>query len=148
MIVDKLKQDQLQARKNRDTVLALFLTTVYAEVVSIGKNDGNRETTDQETIAVLKKYIKRAEEMKTILADAGLMIGVEIKAANFEIKVIKRYLPNQLSEAELTAVIAQIIDAREFSSMKDMGKTMQALKAIYDGTYDGATASDIVKRLL
>jgi len=148
MIVDKLKQDQLQARKDRDAVLAPFLTTVYAEVITIGKNDGNRETTDQETIAVLKKYIKRAEEMKTILADSGLMIGKEIAAANFEIKVIKRYLPKQLSEAELTAVIAQIIEAREFSTMKDMGKVMQALKAMYDGTYDGATASDVVRRLL
>ena len=148
MIVNQLKQDQLQARKDRDTNLATFLTTVFAEVVSVGKNDGNRETTDQETIAVLKKYIKRAEEMKTILEDRGLLIGVEIKAANFEIKVINHYLPKQLSEDDLNVVIAQIIEAREFSSMQDMGKTMQALKAMYEGTYDGATAVDIVRQQL
>ena len=148
MIVNQLKQDQLQARKDRDTVLALFLTTVYSEVITIGKDDGNRETTDQETIAVLKKYIKRAEEMKTILEDRGLMIGKEIAAANFEIEVIKRYLPKQLSEEDLNVVITQIIEAREFTSMKDMGPTMQALKAMYEGTYDGALASTIVKQQL
>ena len=149
MIVDQLKEDQLQARKDRDAVLASFLTTVFAEVVTVGKDDGNRETTDQESIAVLKKYIKRANEMKTILANEGSMMGVDgIDTADFEIEVINRYLPKQLSADDLNVVIAQIIEAREFSSMQDMGKTMQALKAMYEGTYDGATAVDIVRQQL
>ena len=67
MIVNQLKQDRVQARKDRDPTLTSFLTTVYSEVVTVGKNDGNRETTDQETIAVLKKYIKRADEMIPLL---------------------------------------------------------------------------------
>jgi len=147
-IVNQLKQDQLQARKDRDADLASFLTTVFAEVVTVGKDDGNRETTDQETIAVLKRYIKRAEEMLTILAASMPRPNAGTDAANFEIEVINRYLPKQLSEDELNVVIAQIIEAREFISMKDMGPTMQALKAMYEGTYDGATAVDIVRQQL
>lgn len=147
MIVNQLKQDRVQARKDRDPTLTSFLTTVYSEVVTVGKNDGNRETTDQETIAVLKKYIKRAEEMITLLAPVP-QPNVGTDMANFEIEVIERYLPKQLSEDDLNVVIAQIIEAREFTSMKDMGKTMQALKAMYEGTYDGSLASTIVKQQL
>jgi len=147
-IVNQLKQDQLQARKDRDAELASFLTTVYSEVVTVGKDDGNRETTDQETIAVLKKYIKRADEMITILEDRGLMVGAEITAANFEIRVINKYLPKQLDETELTAVIAEIIEKDGFSSMKDMGSTMKILKENHEGTYDGKLASTIVKQQL
>ena len=144
MLVDKIKQDQLSARKRRDSLSTQLLTTLYSDVVMVGKNDGGRETTDIEVISILKKYIKNAEEVKSNLSPSDERFAYAV----FEIEVLNSYLPNQLSEAELTAVIAQIIDAREFTSMKDMGKVMQALKAIYDGTYDGATASDIVRRLL
>lgn len=144
MLVDKIKQDQLSARKRRDSLSTQLLTTLYSDAVMVGKDDGGRETTDIEVISILKKYIKNAEEVKSNLSPSDERFAYAV----FEIEVLNTYLPNQLSEAELTAVIAQIIEAREFSSMKDMGKTMQALKAIYDGTYDGATASDIVRRLL
>ena len=144
MIVDQLKQDQLQARKDRIPELSKFLTTLYSDVVMIGKNDGNRETTDLETVNLLKKFIKTAEEVKGLLTPDD----VRYTGAQLEIDIINGYLPKQLSEGELNSIVAQIIEAREFSSMQDMGKTMQALKAMYEGTYDGATAVDIVRQQL
>lgn len=144
MLVDKIKQDQLSARKRRDSLSTKLLTTLYSDVMMVGKNDGGRETTNIEVVSILKKYIKSAEEVMSNLSPSDERFAY----AAFEIEALNSYLPNQLSKIELTAVIAQIIDAREFSSMKDMGKVMQALKATYDGTYDGATAVDIVRQQL
>lgn len=144
MIVNQLKQDQLSARKRRDSLSTKLLTTLYSDVVMVGKNDGGRETTDIEVISILKKYIKNAEEVMSNLSPSDERFAY----ASFEIKLLNTYLPNQLSVEDLNVVIAQIIEAREFTSMKDMGQTMQALKAMYDGTYDGATAVDIVRQQL
>lgn len=144
MIVNQLKQDQLSARKRRDSLSTKLLTTLYSDVVMVGKNDGGRETTDIEVISILKKYIKNAEEVMSNLSPSDERFAY----ASFEIELLNTYLPNQLSVEDLNVVIAQIIEAREFTSMKDMGQTMQALKAMYDGTYDGATAVDIVRQQL
>ena len=144
MLVDKIKQDQLSARKRRDSLSTQLLTTLYSDAVMVGKDNGGRETTDIEVISILKKYIKNAEEVMSNLSPSDERFAYAV----FEIEILNSYLPTQLSEAELTAVIVEIIEFCAYTSMKDMGKTMQALKAMYDGTYDGATASDIVRRLL
>ncbi len=144
MLINQLKQDQLQARKDRDTIRAKFLTTLYADAIMVGKDDGNRETTDIEVTNILKKYIKNAEEVKLNLSSEDERFTI----AETEIEILNLYLPKQLSLHDLNIVIAQIIEAREFTSMKDMGKTMKDLKAMYEGTYDGAAASNIVKTQL
>src|SRR6185437_12381372 len=65
-----------------------------------------------------------------------------------EIAVIERFLPQQMSAAEQEAAIAETIAAIGAAGIKDMGRTMAALKERYAGRMDAAKASQTVKRLL
>jgi uncharacterized protein YqeY len=65
-----------------------------------------------------------------------------------EIGIIERFLPQQLSEAEQEAAIKETIAAIGAAGIKDMGRTMAALRERYAGQLDSAKASQIVKRLL
>jgi len=65
-----------------------------------------------------------------------------------EIAIIERFLPKQLDDAELEAVAKEAIAAIGASGMKDMGRTMAALKERHAGQMDAAKASQVVKRLL
>jgi uncharacterized protein len=65
-----------------------------------------------------------------------------------EIAIIERFLPKQLSEAELDAAVKTVIAEIGAQGMKDMGRVMAALKERHTGQMDGAKASQIVKRSL
>jgi uncharacterized protein len=65
-----------------------------------------------------------------------------------EIAIIERFLPQQLGEAEQEAAIKETIAAIGAANVKDMGRTMAALKERYAGQLDPAKASQMVKRLL
>ena len=68
-LIERIKEDNLAARKNRDQVRATLLTTLFSEAVSVGKNAGNRETTDAETLAVIKKFIKGIDDTLSAMKD-------------------------------------------------------------------------------
>ena len=65
-----------------------------------------------------------------------------------EIAIIERFLPKQLSDAELEKAVKETIAAIGAQGMKDMGRTMAALKERYAGQMDSAKSSQVVKRLL
>ena len=65
-----------------------------------------------------------------------------------EIEIIKEFLPQQMSEAEAKAAIAEVIKETGAAGMKDMGKVMAALKERHAGKMDFGKASGLVKGLL
>ena len=65
-----------------------------------------------------------------------------------EIIILEGYLPSQMSDAETVTAITNAIDKLQSSCIKDMGKTMSALKATYSGRMDFSKASNIVKERL
>ena len=144
-LLEKIKQDNIAARKAKDTVKSALLTTLVSEISNIGKNDGNRETTEPESIAVVKKFIKGVDETLKALefsSNTRVLVAIEEK------KILESYLPTQLSEIELTAVVDQIISTLADRSPKQMGVVMKRLKEMHDGRYDGKIASGIIKSRL
>ena len=65
-----------------------------------------------------------------------------------EIDIIESYLPQQLSEADIEAIVQEAIAASGASSIKDMGKVMGLASKQVAGRAEGAVISGIVKRLL
>lgn len=137
-LLAKIKADQLDARKNKLTEKASLLTTLIGEATMVGKNDGNRETTDVEVIAIIKKFVNNIQEcLKVAAAD---------KQAQFqtELNVLNEYLPKQMSdddikrEAELAIV----------NGAKNIGAIMNHFKNNFAGTYDGKVVSNVAKQLL
>jgi len=144
-LLEKIKQDNIAARKAKNTVKSALLTTLVSEISNVGKNDGNRETTEPESIAVVKKFIKGVDETLKALefsSNSRVLVAIEEK------KILESYLPTQLSEIELTAVVDQIISTLADRSPKQMGVVMKRLKEMHDGRYDGKIASGIIKSRL
>ena len=146
MLINQIKSDALIARQDRKTDIATFLTTLYSEASMVGKNAGNRESTDQEVLQVIEKFIKNANEVKNIL----LKNNKDVSNVDNEIKVLSKYLPKKMSYEELENVIREII--KELKSLINMqiqiGQVMGALKRNYSGAYNGKMASEIVKKEL
>lgn len=132
-----IQDDQLSARKAKDAKAASLLTTLLSEAIRIGKDDGNRETTDVEVVAYVKKMTSGVEECVEALAPWDERIPDMMK----EIELLKKYLPQQLSEAELRKVIS------DANLGKNVGAVMKFLKENYAGKYDAKLASEIVKAL-
>ena len=147
MLLEKIKNDSLEARKAKDTAKASLLTTLYSEAANVGKNNGNRLTTDAETVAVVKKFVKGVDE--TISALAGVSEASDRYAAAVKEKeILELYLPVQLNELQLQKIVGTMAQALPERNPKQMGVLMKQLKEQYEGQYDGNLASKVIKAVL
>jgi len=97
-------------------------------------------------LALLTKMVKSCQESAAIYAQAG---RTELAAQeNAEVAVINEFLPKQMDEAEVTAAAKAAIAATGATSVKEMGKVVNALKEAHAGQMDFAKASAIVRSLL
>jgi uncharacterized protein len=113
------------------------------EVRPKGNLDG---IADPEIQQMLQGMIKQRRE-SIVLYDKGGRPELAEKERG-EIAIIERFLPTQLSDEALEAAVKETIAATGAQGMKDMGRTMTALRERYAGQIDGAKASQVVKRLL
>ena len=143
MLLAQLKADALSARKRHDTALAALLTTLVAEAERVGKDDGNRASTDAEVVATLKKFIKNAEE--TLRHTKEVARAMKIEA---ERETLLAYLPAQASDQEIYALVSAWATELPVRSIKHMGSFMQRLNIIFEGNIDKGMASRIVKDVL
>ena len=132
-LMNKIKTNQIAARKagalqERE---ASLLTTLLGEAAMVGKN-ANRETTDQEVVAVVKKFVKNIDETITALTTRNQ----DASAFMVERRILEQFLPTQLSGEDLGKI------ALDFTSMPEY---MKHLKENYAGQYDGKVASTIAK---
>ncbi|MFY2597200.1 GatB/YqeY domain-containing protein [Achromobacter xylosoxidans] len=154
-ILEIIRADSLAARKARDTHKATFLTTLLAEAEKIGKDKGNRVTTDDEVVGVVKKFI-------TNLDDAVNALGTEHKHDQDMARVARRhglmmekdyankYLPAQADTADVNAEVDQLIAkiAPADRNGKAMGRIMGALSQKFGANFDKAAASLYVRTAL
>lgn len=142
----KIMQDLKEAMKNKDEAAKRSIRSIKAAIL-LQKTDGSGQDLDEAgEIKLLQKLIKQRQDSLEIYEKQGR----EDLAApeREEISVIQKYLPEQMSEAELEAVLKKIIETTGASSMKDMGKVMGIASKELGGKADGKTISLAVKRLL
>ncbi len=108
-----------------------------------GKADGIDES---EILSMLQSMIKQRQESAKTYCDAGREELAEREEA--EIEVIQGFMPTQLSDEDVNAAIAKIVEETGASDIKDMGKVMGVLKSQYAGQIDMGKASGMVKAKL
>lgn len=140
-LFEKIKADQLAARKAHNGLASSLLTTLVGEAAAIGKNNGNRDVTDAEVVALVKKFVKGMDETLGFLGNRNAEATNVVLA---EKEILSKYLPLQMTEGQLRTAIEEII----LTQGVNMGKIMAALKTRYDGMYDGKMASTIIKELI
>ena len=142
---EQIKNDIKEAMRAKDTAKRNTLRNLNAAIKQI-EVDERRELSDADVEAILMKYAKQREDAKAQFADAGRDDLVAKEEA--ELAIVKSYLPEPLSEAELETIIKEIIAQTGAQSMKDMGKVMGAAKVKVGSRADGGTISKMVKGLL
>ncbi len=142
---EQIKNDIKEAMRAKDTAKRDTLRNLQQAIKQI-EVDERRELSDTDVEAILMKYAKQREDAKAQFADAGRDDLVAKEEA--ELAIVKSYLPEPLSEAELETIIKEIIAQTGAESMKDMGKVMGAAKAKVGSRADGGTISKMVKGLL
>lgn len=146
-LLQKLQQDQLAARKAKDAVQTSLLTTLYSEAANIGKNQGNRASTDDEVISVIKKFVKGSEQNIEIYSKANKVEALEL--AKQELDILMTYLPKAPSTDEVRNRINQLLAENDWKKEQaTMGKVMKELKTQYGSSLDGALTSKLIKEVL
>lgn len=140
-LLETIKADQLQARKDKNKEVAGILTTLIGEIVIVGKNDGDRETTDQEALKVVIKFKKGVDEMLTMKISDEKKSTLTVESALYA-----KYLPTMLSEEKLREIVSGW-KRDNYPDTPNVSGCMQALKRCYEGQYDGKMASQIVREI-
>ena len=107
---------------------------------------GSGELTDDAAIKILQKMAKQGKDAATIFAEQNREDLAQEYLA--QVAVYERYLPKQMSEEELDAVIRAIIEQVGATSPKDMGKVMGVASKQLSGKANGRAISEKVKQLL
>lgn len=142
-IMDEMKN----AMRAKDTVALEALRAIKSELLLAQTSSGSKEEiTEADEIKILQKLVKMRKDSASIFTSQNRPDLAEPELA--QIAIIEKFLPAQLSEAEVEAVIAKIIAETGALGIASMGKVMGLATAQLGGTAEGKTISTIVKKLL
>jgi len=144
---DQINNTLKDAMKTGDKRRVSTLRLVNAAILQRETSAAERLTlTDAEILEVMGKMIKQRQESLEIYEKAGRTdLATQERE---EIEIISAYLPKQLSNLEAAEAISALIKELEAATLKDMGRTMAALKERFAGRMDLGKASALVKKLL
>ena len=144
-VKEQVNSDLKDAMRARDqkTLSALRLITAAVKQIEV---DERIEIDDTHMLAILNKMVKQRNESIAQFSAANRADLVEQE--QFELNLISRYLPEPLSDAEITEAINQAILAVDAKKMSDMGRVMAELKPKLQGRADMSTVSAMIKSLL
>ncbi|SFH59024.1 GatB/YqeY domain-containing protein [Pisciglobus halotolerans] len=144
-LLTTVNEDIKTAMKARDketlAVLRMIKSSLQNEEIKKGS-----ALNEEEELTVLSREMKQRRESLTEFKSAGRDDLVE--KLEKEIAIVERYLPKQLSEDELRAIVKKTADRVQASSMKDFGKVMGAVMSEIKGQADGNEVNRLVKEQL
>ena len=147
MLRDDINSALKEAMKAGDKRRVSTLRLINAAILQRETSGAERATlSDAEILDVMGKMIKQRQEALDIYEKAG---RAELAAQEREeMAIIAAYLPKRMSDLEAAEAISALIKEIEAATLKDMGRTMAALKARFSGQMDFAKAGALVKKLL
>ena len=138
--------DLKEAMKAKDQAALRTIRAIKAAIL-IQKTDGSGvELNEEMEIKMIQKMAKQRQESYDIFVKQNRQDLADIESA--ELEVLKRYLPEQLSEEKIKEVVDSIISSTGAEGMKDMGKVMGMASKELAGKADGKTISGIVRAAL
>ena len=144
---ERLRTDLNSAIRARDQVrmrtLRLALTSITNEEVA---GNSARDLTDDEVLKLLAREAKRRREAAEAFAKAGR--EDQAAAERAEDEVLAEYLPKQLDDAEVAAIVAEVISETGASGMSAMGQVMKAVTPRVAGRAEGGRVAAEVRRAL
>ncbi|MFB4166517.1 GatB/YqeY domain-containing protein [Virgibacillus sp. JSM 102003] len=145
-ILEQLNQDMKQAMKNKDKDTLGVVRMVKASIQNESIKLGNKELSEDEELTVLSRELKQRKDSLQEFKSAGR--DDLVKKLEIEINILQEYMPEQISEAELEALVQSTIQEVNATSKKDMGKVMSAIMPKVKGQADGAQINRLVQKNL
>ncbi|RKS25813.1 hypothetical protein CLV94_0858 [Flavobacterium endophyticum] len=144
---NQINEEIKTAMRAKDTVSLESLRAVKSALLLLQSESGAKEEISQdEEIKLLQRLVKQRKDSANIYTQQGRPDLAEPEL--LQASIIEKFLPAQLSEEEVEAVVAKIIADTGASGMASMGKVMGEASAELAGKADGKTISTIVKKLL
>ena len=145
-IEERYKEAIKSKNLEKENTLRLIKSAIKDKDIENRTSESNNEINDNQIMTLLQNLIKQRkdsiESFKTISRN-DLIVKEQ-----FEIDLIRQFLPNQLNERETEEIIIEMIKKQNFSSLKDMCALMNNLKSEYGGSVDMAMAGKIAKLIL
>lgn len=147
MLFDQISNDIKEAMKARDKVRLEALRNIKKVFIEAKTAPGANDTLeDAQALKILQKLAKQGHDSADLYNSQNRPDLAEEEMA--QVNVIESYLPKQMSEEEIEAVVKKIIAQTGAQSMKEMGKVMGVASKQLAGKADGKKISEIVKKLL
>ena len=144
-ITNKLKEAMIRKDSDLLNTLRLIKASIKEKDI-IAKGNGKTDISDQEIISVLQSMIKQRKVSVDMYLN-GKRDDLAKKEEN-EIKIISKFLPEQLSAKEIEIIINETIISSSANSLRDTGKIINLMKEKYDGKIDFGVASKMIKEKL
>ncbi len=141
----QISEDMKNAMRAKDSVRLGAIRLLMAAIKQ-REVDERIELNDGDVIAVIEKMLKQRRDSIAAYEAANRKDLVDVE--KFEVTVLQAYLPQQLSEAEIKAILEKIVADTGASSMKDMGTVMAAIKPLVAGKADMGKISGLIKTRL
>jgi uncharacterized protein YqeY len=150
-MLKRIKADLLSARKSKDKFTAGILGALVSEGAMIGKNYGDRETTDAEMQKLIQKFKKGVLDTMEILGCQFDKFSenrdpMKCTELSMEAEIYDKYLPTQLTDEEIEKEIGHYLQLN--SEKANIGSIMGHFKKNFDGRYDGKNLARIVNEIL
>lgn len=145
ILKQRLQEDMKAAMRAKEKQRLGTIRLIHAAIKQ-REIDERIQLDDTQVIVVLDKMLKQRRDSLSQYEQAGRQDLADQEA--FEITVIQTYLPQPLTEEELTAMINKALAESQASSVKDLGKVMQLLKPQLQGRADMRQVSERVKQRL
>lgn len=145
-LVAQIDADLKQAMRDKNEVAKLTLRSVKTALTEARTSGAEHELGDAEVLAVIQKEAKRRRDAAAEYERVGDPQRAAAEMA--EMRVLEKYLPRQLSEAEIEPVAQRAIAQVGATSPKQMGAVMSAVMAEIGSKADGKLVNQVVRRLL
>lgn len=144
-LLEQINQNLKEAMKNKDagtlSVLRMLIAAARNKEITLRK-DGQAELTDEQIIEVVASEIKKRRDSAEAYNNGGRPELADKE--NAEIKILEKYLPEQLSDEELEKIVQEVVALGADNFGQVMGQVMARAK----GKADGNKVGEIVKKLL
>lgn len=146
--IDAALKTAMKARTEptRVTTLRLINAAIKDRDIAARSEDRCDGVTDEEILTILTKMVKQREDSSEAFEKGGRPELAEQERA--EIAVIRDFMPRQLGDEEIEQAVHDVIEELGAAGLKDMGRSMAALKERYSGAMDFGRAGAVMKKAL
>lgn len=143
---EQIYADLIEAIKAKEEAKVSTLRMLKAEIMKYEVSGANKEATDEVVTSLIQKQVKQRKDSEEQFRKGDRAEMADKEAA--EAKILEAYLPEQMGEDEIRAIVKEGIASSGAESKADMGKVMGAIMPKLKGKADGKLVNQIVMQLL